>query len=230
MRIKLFIAMVVIVIAAAFVGCGKKTAQAPVANSQQPIASSQKPLATSSQATPSAKQLPLPEWAPKNPSREFLRAAKVLKPLPAEMWQQMPEPSPARQAMLDRIVRTYPAAWEFFGSLTDKQVQAFLTSKSASEGVSKEILIPVKSLTRNQRAALDRYFETFRQAMKGTTMAEEPAWMEDRVVTFYHFGAKEDLSNVDAGFNAIGHSVNITFRIRKPDKDMRGFGTTIATL
>jgi len=176
-------------------------------------------------------EVPLPEWAPKSPSPEFLRAAKVLKPLPSEKLVGL-----VGAAEAARILRTYPAAWEFFGTLTDEQVHRFLTSKPVNmpgeeSQASSRVLIPIKSLTQKQRAALDRYFEAYREAMKGTATPEEPSWIEERIVTFYHFGANEDLSNVDAGFNVAGHSVNITFRIHKRDGSVvSGFGCTIATI
>lgn len=47
-------------------GCGRKAEKTPAAK-----------------ATPPAG-VGLPDWAPKNPSPEFLRAAKVLKPLPED--------------------------------------------------------------------------------------------------------------------------------------------------
>jgi hypothetical protein len=131
---------------------------------------------------------------------------------------------------MGRVVRTFPAAWELFGSLTDEQIQRFFTAKPDTDDpdISKMIFIPVKSLTLEQRAALDEYFDAWRTAMQG--LPPEQILDADRLVTLYKAGAKEDLSNLDVGFNQAGRSVNITFRIRRPDKDMRGFGCTIGTL
>lgn len=177
--------------------------------------------------------VPLPEWAPADPSPEFLRAARVLKPKPPERTAGI-----VGAAQAARLAQTYPAAWEFFGTLTDEQVQQFLTRKPMTipgeeSQASTRVLIPVKSLTSKQRAALDKYFEEWRRAMSGAYRADDPhaAGHADRLVALYRFGAKEDLSNVDAGFNVAGHSVNITFRIRKSDGTVvSGFGCTIATL
>ena len=195
------------------VGCGHRAPQKPETATPEPKTS-----------------VPLPEWAPKNPSSEFLRAAKVLKPMPPEVFRDAAQTDPASEAFMGHVVRTFPAAWELFGSLTDEQIQRFFTAKPDTDDpdISKMILIPVKSLTLEQRAALDKYFDAWRTAMQG--MPAEQTLDADRLVTLYRAGAKEDLSNLDVGFNQAGRSVNITFRIRRPDKDMRGFGCTIGTL
>jgi len=51
-------------------GCSHRAPQRPSAPAPAPKAS-----------------VPLPEWAPKDPSPEFLRAAKVLKPMPPELFR-----------------------------------------------------------------------------------------------------------------------------------------------
>ena len=210
-RLGWVVAVVIVVLAAS--GCGRRDKQAG-----------------GRKATGASASVPLPEWAPANPSPEFLRAAKVLKPMPPEVFRDAAQADPASEAFMGRVVRTFPAAWEFFGSLTDEQIQRFFTAKPDTDDpdISKMILIPVKSLTLEQRAALDKYFDAWRTAMQG--MPAEQTLDADRLVTFYRAGAKEDLSNLDVGFNQAGRSVNITFRIRRPDKDMRGFGCTIGTL
>jgi hypothetical protein len=154
----------------------------------------------------------VPEWAPENPSPEFLRAAKVLKPYPLEELLRGSNAETITQAEVELQVRVWPAGYEFFGTLSDEQVERFLSGKD------KEILIPVKTLTSKQRAALNRYFEASRQAMK------------DRIVELYKSGAKEDLSNVDAGFKLRGRRVNISCRVRKSEEDYSGFESTIATM
>jgi len=141
----------------------------------------------------------LPEWAPKNPSPEFLRAAKVLKPVPPE---RMPKPLGNLLAPYASIV--YPASYEFFGTLRDQQIQEFLAAK--------EIRIPVNSLTRLQRAALDAWFAAFRDAMKGG-----PPQFSDYLAILYNMGGKEDFSNVLVGFQAQrGHFVHIIFWVTPP--------------
>ncbi len=181
---------------------------------------------------PAASAAPLPDWAPKSPSPEFLRAAKVLRPMPPEVFGSGEQAGPAAQAFMARYARTLPAAWELFGSLTDEQIHRFLTAKPNTDNpeISKLIFIPVKSLTPVQRAALDRWFAAWRTAMQGLAAEVEERVDDDRVVTLYKAGVREDLSNLDVGFNQAGHSVNLFFRIHRPDKDVSGFGCTIGTL
>jgi hypothetical protein len=190
-------------------GCGGRTVQKPPAALAR-----------------SKAEAPLPEWARKNPSPQFLRAARVLKPLPKEFWAQ-PGNSLEEHAFGDRMVGTYPAAWEFFGTLTTQQVQRFLSSHE------KKILIPVKSLTSVQRGALDNWFEDWRKEWSGFFRSDDQRGpiLADRRVALYRLGAKEDLSNVDAGFDVADHLVRIASRIRQPDGTVKFlFGASIATL
>ncbi len=147
-------------------------------------------------------ELPLPEWAPENPSPEFLRAARVLKPIPEEALLSIARADKAAEAMLRRAAGAWPAAYEFFGTLTDGQIERFLSAK--------EIAIPVKSLTPEQRDALDNWFEVWRKVMNGL----DP---EDYLIVLYKMGAEEDLSNVRVGFIAHGgHAVHIAFWVTPP--------------
>ncbi|UCC67630.1 MAG: hypothetical protein JSV79_10995, partial [Armatimonadota bacterium] len=109
--------------------------------------------------TPARTSVPLPDWAPENPSPEFLRAAKVLKPMPLETLSPGEEAVPGLAAVSARIRETWPAAYGVFGSLTDEQIERFV--------LTKEVRMPIKSLTATQREALDTWFQTYRQAMKG---------------------------------------------------------------
>ena len=86
-------------------GCARKAANPP------------KPAAQKS-------AVPLPEWAPKNPSPEFMRAAKVLKPMPHELAQNN--------------YPTLPSVWEFFGSLSDDQIREFQRLKEVRMSRSGE--------------------------------------------------------------------------------------------
>ncbi len=164
---------------------------------------------------------PLPEWAPENPSPEFVRAARVLKPLPDEMLQGMAGQSASGSALLQRYRGTMPSSYEFFGALDDRQIERFSTTK--------EIRIPVKSLTARQRAALDHWFESWRTTMKGTGSG-----FEDYLLILYKMGAEEDLSNVDVGFTAKGagqgHMVHIWFWVRMADGKVNDLGTAFATI
>ncbi len=210
MRIKHCIAVWVLIAAMSFAGCGKKTAQAPVATSQEPLATSGQAHAKS---TP--EQPPLPEWAPQNPSPEFLRAAKVLKPLPFEypMTSNVgPGLTEAYKQKLRRLV--YPAAYEFFGSLTDQQMKSFLTKK--------EIRLRARELSPAQRRALDNWFESFRKAAESG-----PSEYQDIRVILYKLGAREDLSNIRFGFGMNkSHSVGVYFWLREAQGDPKAAMTS----
>jgi hypothetical protein len=172
--------------------------------------------------TPSAQAtIPLPEWAPKNPSPEFLRAARVLRPMPDEMVQQMAGESPGLKVLFQRYHGTFPASYEFFGTLDDRQIEHFRAAKV--------VRIPAKSLTAKQKSALNHWFESWREVMKGAGSG-----FEDYLVTVYKMGGKEDLSNVDVGFfapgGAGGHNVHIYFWVRMPDGKVNDFGTAFAII
>jgi len=176
-------------------------------------------------------KLPLPEWAPKNPSEEFLRAAKVLKPMPMEPTSAGEEATPGLAAISARLRSTWPAAYGFFGTLTDGQIERFLSVK--------KIRIPTKSLTKAQRTALDRWFEAYRQAMKGAGLGG--LLPDDYLVQLYKEGAAEDLSNVDVGFATVPvgtsssaiqstHRVHLWFWIKRADGSAAEFGTGFAQI
>jgi len=131
--------------------------------------------------------MPLPEWAPKNPSPEFLRAAKVLEPDLPEFFYSRDKDDLAVKASWARYSRTLPAAWELFGTLSDEQIEAFLTVR--------EVRIPVKDLSHKQRAMLNHYFEVWRKVFKGVS-AINTEFGDDWLVGLYKLGANEDLSNV----------------------------------
>ncbi len=182
-------------------GCGRRAAQ-------------EKPTDRPTQAA----SVPLPEWAPENPSPEFLRAARVLKPIPPELLVTYAESDQARGALVRRVLRTCPAAYELFGTLSDEQIERFLSAK--------EIRIPAESLTKRQRAALDNWFDAWRKAMEGAS--EE---LTDYLISLYKTGAREDLSNVDVGFWAKeGRMVHIRFWIKRPDGGSSSHITNFAVL
>ncbi|MGD0114083.1 MAG: hypothetical protein ABSD48_19675 [Armatimonadota bacterium] len=189
-------------------GCGRKiTAQPPTP------------------AIPRAS-VPLPEWAPKNPSPEFLRAARVLKPLPRESGEALGmSPQEAAQSVA-KLQATWIPAYEFLGSFTDEQVKAFLSTK--------KLRVPVKSLTDRQRGALNKWFDTWRTVMRG----DDP---DDYMVILYKNGATEDLSNVDVGFATVPvgtssssvistHRVHLWFWVRKADGSTPQMGTGFAQI
>ena len=196
-----------VLVAFCMAGCGRRAAPPP------------KPAAQKS-------AVPLPEWAPKNPSPEFLRAARVLKPLPDELLQGFAGKGAEGMALLRRYRGTMPASYELFGTLDDRQIERLRTTK--------EIRIPSKSLTAKQRAALDHWFENWRAVMKGTGPE-----FEDYLLLIYKRGGKEDLSNVDVGFTAIsqegghvvpGHVVQIYFWVKQPGGKVIDLGTAFAQI
>jgi hypothetical protein len=166
----------------------------------------------------------LPDWAPKHPSPEFLRAARWLKPLPEEMLLEFAGRNGGGPALLERFRRTMPASYELFGALDDRQIEHLRATH--------EVRIPVKSLTAKQRAALDHWFGTWRVAMEGAAPD-----LEDYLTLIYKRGGKEDLSNVDVGFTSVkleggrivaGHIVQVYFWIRQPDGNVAESGSTFA--
>ncbi|MDH4179293.1 MAG: hypothetical protein OEV33_02190 [Armatimonadota bacterium] len=153
--------------------------------------------------------VPLPEWAPENPSPEFLRAARVIKPWPEEFTPASSEAELTRKALHHRYISTLPAAWEFFGTLTDEQIERFLSAKS--------FRLRFVDLSGRQRTALLSYFDVFRESMKGLS-PEEQGYSEDPLVELYKLGAKEDLSNVEIEFLVRASGIVAIFmRARQPD-------------
>jgi hypothetical protein len=130
----------------------------------------------------------------------------VLKPVPAEARPTAnvgPGLSAALRERIERLV--YPAGYELFGTLSDEQIKRFLSTK--------KLRIPVKSMPKSQRKAIGVWFDAFIEAMKGGP----PEYHDFRVI-LYKMGAKEDLSNVDAGFTAAaGHAVHLQFWVRQRD-------------
>jgi hypothetical protein len=168
--------------------------------------------------------VPLPDWAPRNPSPEFLRAAKVLKPLPEEMLLEFAGKNGGGPALLERFRRTMPASYELLGALDDRQIEHLRATH--------EVRIPVKSLTAKQREALDRWFDTWRVALKGAGPG-----LEEWLPAIYKLGGKEDLSNVDVGFTAVkleggrivaGHIVQVYFWVRQPGGKVGEIGSSFA--
>ncbi len=177
-----------------------------------------KPSAGVKKASPSTKKragvLP-PEWAPKNPSPEFLRAWKVLTPIPLEALFKYVQGDKAKEAVLRKSRGTWPAQYEFFGTLSDEQIRRFLNRR--------QIRIPVSSLTPKQRAAMERIFSEWRRVMAGT---EEP----DILASLYKCGARQDFSNVEAGFDRGQKFVHTKFWVRVPSAEVRELCTGFACI
>jgi len=150
----------------------------------------------------------LPSWAPKNPSPEFVRAARVLKPLP---------PVNHAVGLLDIPI------WESFGALTDQQLNDFMkiqqvrlkTGIMPQQAISKmkkdygateergyivydtrRISIPVKAMSAVQRRAFDKVAEASRSELM-------------------KLGANQDMSNVSLDFDANGgHVMWVSFEVK----------------
>ena len=182
-----------VVIGFAATGCGERTGQ---------------PTETGAQPTEVTDMPPLPEWAPEHPSPEFLRAWAVLKPTPEDEFRRFGQGDPAAVELARRASRPWAAAYEFFGTLSDEQMERFFAAR--------RIRMPVKSLTDNQRAALDNWLSVWRAAWRGNASSSIP---EDFLVMLFKMGAREDLSNVDVGFNAQneGRRVHVIFWVRQPE-------------
>jgi hypothetical protein len=169
---------------------------------------------------------PLPDWAPENPSPEFIRAARVLKPLPIEELLGGDQGGQGMAAMAESMKRFWPTLYEFFGTLSDEQTERFLSSSEEQP----KILIPVKSLTAKQRVALENFFGVYRESVKGS-LPQELQGMDDYRVMLYKMGAREDLSNVQVGVVAQGgHAVHILFCITRSDDSQDGSCTAFAQI
>ncbi len=143
--------------------------------------------------------------APENPSPEFLRAAEVLKPMAGE--PSSGEGNLSTAAMEARLHRVHPAAWEFFGTLSDEQIEKMISTN--------EVSIPARQLTDKQWDALNHFFDVWREVYKGISPLE---WSEDIVVDLYKAGAAEDLSNLVITFKVRSSKrVAMFFYIRRPD-------------
>jgi hypothetical protein len=165
---------------------------------------------TTPKASKAVTRIPLPEWAPKNPSPEFLRAAALIRPYPQEFSVAREEGDLAARAFQERYDRTLVPAWEFFGMLSDEQINRLRSAKS--------LRLMVKDLSAKQRAGLYHYFDVWRKEMKG--LPERPQeWGEDWLVELYKFGAKQDLSNVQIEFLARegSHILVMILRAQKAD-------------
>jgi len=190
----------------------------------KPIQAAPKPAAVSWQT---ARPV-LPEWAPKNPSPVFLRAAKVLKPLPLETMKSPGRTDAENAARMKGATIMWLAAYEFFGTMSDAQIERFLQANP------KYFVMPVKELTKKQRAALDRYFAAWREALKGQAMPGHPE-LADCLLMLYKDGATRDLSNVLVGFDAgkyqgAGHYVHLCFHVKTTKGTTGGFGSNFAQI
>lgn len=129
-----------------------------------------------------SKQSSLSEWPPKNPSQEFLNATKVINPFPSETSSD-----PDKKATDMRFHQSLVPALEFFGALSDEQVNTLSTTK--------RLQMPYGSLTAKQQTMLKNYFDVYRQIMKDAPVDRDTS--KDELADLRNFGAQEDLSNVD---------------------------------
>jgi hypothetical protein len=153
------------------------------------------------------QQVILPDWAPKHPSSEFLRAAKILKPFPMESYANSGNHL-MDQTFNAKFNAVLVPAWEFFGTLSDEQTSKLFNSKEivlhksvdpkfAKVNRARLLNLPIKSMTAKQQAALKRYLKLYGETFKGFGHnGPDGNWDEDKLILLYKLGAKEDLSNV----------------------------------
>jgi uncharacterized protein YcgL (UPF0745 family) len=114
------------------------------------------------------------------------------------------------RAWSERYGRTLVAAWEFFGTLTDQQIERFVATK--------RLRLLAKDLTPKQRAAMYHYFDVWRETMKGVPVDYQDQFGEDWLVELYRLGAKQDLSNVEITFDVrTSHIVRMMMRVQLND-------------
>jgi RNA polymerase sigma factor (sigma-70 family) len=157
-----------------------------------------------------------PSWPPKNPSPEFVRAERLLKPMPPELLERLVRMSPPAMAkVLKRYSDMFPAAYEFFGSLPDERLDRFVSTG--------EVRMPVTELDLPQRAALEKWFDAVRQMARGGP----PDWRDYKLV-LSRMGAAQDLSNVDVGFTSPKRQVHIQFWVKQPGGKVEDVETAFA--
>jgi hypothetical protein len=161
--------------------------------------------------------VPLPEWAPKHPSPEFLRAARVLKPLPMDLLQRKGEAIGLSDEMLKRYTRWWAAGYELFGTFGDEQVGRFRENGT--------LRLHVRDLTAKQRQAFEAFMDAKDKALAGTDVSEYR-------ILLYKFGAQKDLSNVDVGFEVEAHVVMVRTWIPNPQAPEKSttIGDAFATM
>lgn len=160
-----------------------------------------RPSAGGVQAGGSASTQPLPDWAPENPSPEFLRAAKVLRGVPMDAVGRGDMPEESWRALLGYMKQVNPTLWQLFGSLTDAQIESFLSTRKIS--------IPARDLAPNQRDALEMVLD----ANEGDAVEISGVTLPDFRTLLYKMGAREDLSNVTIGFRVEGGNM-VSFNAR----------------
>jgi len=172
-RLGWLVAVVIVVLAVS--GCGRRDKQA-----------------SGRKATGASASVPLPEWAPKNPSPEFMRAARVLRGVPMDAVGRGDMPEQSWRALLEYMKRVSPTLWQLFGSLSDAQIESFLAAKRIS--------IPVRDLTPAQAAALAAVLD----ANKDNETEISGVHLPDFRTLLYKMRAAQDLSNVTIGFTIEG--------------------------
>jgi hypothetical protein len=167
-------------------------------------------LAAEEQAAEKSCAVALPEWAPEEPSEEFLRAVEVLGSLPSEELRAAAAANPEMEAFVTALLEVlWPRAFELFGSLTDQQVEKFLAQR--------EIRLYIPSLPASQKTALDNWIEAAGEVAAlapGVALPADGVPPQERFLALLREeGAAEDLSNVDVGFRTERGAVGLYFWI-----------------
>jgi hypothetical protein len=126
-----------------------------------------------------------PNWAPKNPSPEFKRAADRLQENPPPgAEKEIPGPANAFDAGKPDFM---PPAWELFGTLSNGQI-AELKQKQA-------LVLPYRQMTEKQKALFNDLLTSWQKAMSAGK--SESADLRQELIKL---GANGDFSNVEAAF------------------------------
>jgi hypothetical protein len=175
-----------------------------------PVALAAEEQAAEEQTAEESCAAALPEWAPEEPSKEFLRAVEVLGFLPSEELRAAGAANPEVGAFVTAMLEVlWPRAFELFGSLTGEEVEEF--------GAHREVRIYVPSLLPSQKTALDNWIEAASEVAALAPGAGPPGEglpPEQRFLALLREeGAEEDLSNVDVGFGIQAGAVGVYFWI-----------------
>jgi hypothetical protein len=150
----------------------------------------------------------LPEWAPADPSDEFLRGLRALLVVPTEQVLAPAGDNEELATYLKKMMNTlWPPAFELFGSLSEEEMATFFAEE--------ELRLPVPSLPAEQQTVLDRWL-----AAADTVIARAPVGSDvppkgGYMALMKEEGAEEDLSNVDVGFGSKNGMVGVYFWIKK---------------
>jgi hypothetical protein len=164
----------------------------------------------------------MPEWAPDDPSDEFLIGLRALAAVPGEQVLKPAEGNAELTAFLTQMMEeVWPPAFEFFGALTEEQRATFFAKN--------EVRMEMSSVPEAPRATLDRWFAAMDRMLAATP---EGVWPEEDgppeggyLELLRDDGAADDFSNVEVGFGARSGMVGLYFWIEPIDGGPGGLVT-----